>query len=144
MKKYLLIIAVAAAVIMLSFSCKSKMAVAEKAIDKTIDMAVFTNSNYTSKVYDDATAGLTVTVKKAKKNATEIVWEESFPSLALKLFPAAINAFVEAIHIPAIQAKDVLEVSYTLTYNSKGSTMQMQGDKVVTGKQSSDKIFINI
>jgi len=143
MKKLLSILTVAIAVSMFSFSCTSNKTIAEKTVNKTIDLAVFTDNNYTNKIYDAATAGLTLTVKKVNKNNVETVFEKSFPALALKFFPAAINAFKAAIEIPSVKEKDVLQVSYTLTYNSNGSVMQMQGDEMFTGKDGS-KLEINI
>lgn len=143
MKKVLSIITIAITIAVFSFSCSSKLAVAEKTVSKTINMAVFTDNNYTSKIYDVATAGLTVTVKKVNDKKTETVWEKSFPALALKFFPDAVNAFKAAIQIPSVNEKDVLQVSYTLTYNANGSIMQMQGDEVVTGKENG-QLEINI
>ena len=143
MKKFLSIITVAIAIAIFSFSCTNQQVAAAKTVSKTINMAVFTDNNYTSKIYDIATAALTVTVKKVDKNNTETVFEKSFPALALKFFPGAINAFKEAIEIPAVNEKDVLQVSYTLTYNANGSVLQMENNEVVTGKEDG-QLEINI
>ena len=144
MKKLLSIITVAVTTAILFSSCATRQATAEKTVSKTINMAVFTDNNYTPKIYDAATAGLTVTVKKVSSNKNEVVWEKSFPALALKFFPGAVNAFKEAIQIPALLEKDILQVSYTLTYNAGGNIMQMQGDEVVTPKESKGQLEINI
>jgi hypothetical protein len=143
MKKFFSIITIAIAIAIVSFSCTNKQIAAVQTVSKTINMAVFTDNNYTSKIYDVATAGLTVTVKKVNKNKAETVFEKSFPVLALKFFPAAINPFKEAIQIPAVNANDVLQVSYTLTYNANGSVMQMESNEVVTGKEDG-QLEINI
>ena len=144
MKKLLSIIALAGASLFSVSSTSTNTTVAEKTESKTINMAVFTSNNYNAAIYNASTAGLKITVKKANGNKTETVWEKSFPSLALKFFPGAVNAFKQVIEIPAILKKDVLQVSYILTYNTGGSIIQMQGDEVVDGKHSSGVIAINI
>ncbi|HWB24658.1 MAG TPA: hypothetical protein VG738_04220 [Chitinophagaceae bacterium] len=114
---------------------------AENLQSKTLSMAVYTDNNYAAKIYDASTAGLTISVKKVNAKSNEVVWVESFPALALKLFPTLENAFKPVIKIPAMSAKDVLEVSYTLTYDSKGSVLQMANTEVVT---ASDKGLLQI
>ncbi|HVX48716.1 MAG TPA: hypothetical protein VHB48_01115 [Chitinophagaceae bacterium] len=144
MKKIFIATAIAAASITAWFVYHySNTAVAENAGNKTISMAVYTSNNYTAKIYDAATAGLTVIVKKLNAKNNEVVLQQSFPALALKLFPSSENAFKPAITIPAVSGKDVLEVSYTLTYNSKGSILQMEGNQVIDGK-TDNAIDINI
>ena len=143
MKKFLSIIAVTAVIGIFPFSYKPTQAVAEKTVNKIIQMAVFTDNNYTPKIYDAATAGLTVTVKKVGSNKNEVVWEKSFPALALKFFPGTVNPFKMAIEIPGMLEKDVLQVSYTLTYNANGNILQMQGDEMFEPK-GNGQLEINI
>ncbi len=144
MKKFLSIIAFTAITSAFFFSCKPASVASEKTVSKTINMAVFTSNDYNAAIYNASTAGLKVTITKAKGNKTETVWEKSFPSIALKFFPGAVNAFKEAIQIPALLEKDILQVSYTLTYNTGGSIIQMQGDEFVDGKQNNGLLEINI
>lgn len=107
-------------------------------------MLVFTSSNYNAEVYDSSTATLAITVKKAGNKTDEVLWTKSFPELALKLFPASVNAFKEAIELPAVSSKDELQIIYTLTYNTAGKLMQLQGSEILTGKQANTTLDINI
>ena len=107
-------------------------------------MAVFTSNDYTAKVYEGTTAGLSIKVKKEQKGKDVVVLEKSFPSMPLQFFPGAVNAFKDSIQIAGIKNEETLQVSYTLTSNSNGSIMQMQGDEMITGLEKGTALNINI
>jgi len=144
MKRILILTAIAiiAAITIFSFTTSGKKV--QQTVSKTINMLVFTNSNYNAEVYDSSTASLAVTVKKAGSKAGEVLWTKSFPELALKFFPASVNAFKEAIELPAVSTKDELQIIYTLTYNTGGKVMYLQGSEMLTAKQGNTTLGINI
>jgi len=144
MKKIITITAIAiiAAATIFSFTAPGKGM--QQTVSKTINMLVFTNSNYNAAVYDLSTASLAITVKKAGSKTNEVLWTKSFPELALKFFPASVNAFKEAIELPAVSSKDELQITYTLTYNTGGKLMYLQGSEILSAKQANTKLDINI
>lgn len=144
MKKFISLIILTAAISVVCLSCSPNKSVTENTANKTINMAVFTSSNYTPKIYEGTTAGLEVTVKKAQKNKETVVLEKTFPSMPLQFFPDAVNAFKDSIKVAGLHNEDALEISYTLTYNSNGSVVKMQGDEVITGEEKSGTLNINI
>jgi hypothetical protein len=144
MKKFISSIILTAAISSICLSCSSNKTVDEKIANKTISMAVFTSSNYASKIYEGTTAGLEITVKKAQKNKETVVLEKTFPAIPLQSFPDALNAFKNSIKVSNVRNDDAVEISYILTYNSNGSVVKMQSDEVVSGEEQSDTLNINI
>jgi len=144
MKKILAVILAAITITAACFYSANIKPAPVAVVNKTVNMTVFTNNNYATKVYDASSAALTIKIKKAGSNSNATVWEKSFPALALKLFPDAVNAFKAAISLPSIPGSDDLQIFYVLTYNSNGSTLQLQGNEIVKAKQKSGSININV
>lgn len=144
MKKIIIltVIAIIAAASVFCFTAPGKAV--QQTVSKTINMLVFTSSNYNAEVYNSSTASLAITVKKAGSKTNEVLWTKSFPQLALKFFPASVNAFKEAIELPAVSSKDELQIIYTLTYNTGGKLMQLQGSEMLSAKQAKTNLDINI
>jgi exosome complex RNA-binding protein Rrp42 (RNase PH superfamily) len=144
MKKIFTIATAAALIGLVGLSCTSNKQIEQSSADKTINMQVYTTNNYSSKVYDGSTAALYISVNKTAKNKSEVVMEKTFPSMPLQYFPDAVNAFKDSILVAGVKQEEALNVSYTLTYNSNGSVVQMQGSEVITGNQKDGKLLINI
>lgn len=117
----------------------------EKAINKNISFEVYKTANYSSAVYHDASAGLQVTVVKVKGNERKVVWQKNYDARLLEQYPSAANAITQSVVIHnVVDSKEHLEVLYTLTYNSKGSVMQLQDGKVICSGIQGSRLFINI
>ena len=144
MKKFLSIAVFEALAGIFCQSCTTNKNVGESAADKTINMAVFTSNDYTAKIYEGTTAGLSITVKKTQLEKNVVVLEKTFPSMPLQFFPDAVNAFKDSIQVAGVKNEESIEISYTLTYNSNGSIIQMQGNEVIAGANKHGLVTINI
>src|SRR6266487_5421506 len=142
MKKYLLWLPVVwlslgAAI----YSTGTENATPEKVVNKNISFAVYKGNNYTSEVYNNTSAKLHITIVKVRGKNRTTVWNKTFDAKLLKEYPALENALSQQVTVPnVLDNKEHLEVTYTLTYNSNGSELQMQSGTVVYG--ASDKVDI--
>ncbi len=146
-KNILLWLAVGAAVVLLAAWSKPLIATInfEKPVSKNISFAVYTNSSYSSSVYNAASAKLQVTVVKVRGNKRSTVWQKEYDAKLLKDYPSLQNALAQKVTISnVVDSKDHLEVLYTITYNSNGSQIQLQDGAVVAKGAKNGNLFINI
>jgi hypothetical protein len=116
-----------------------------KAEDKQISLAIYANNNYTYKVYDEALAKVHVTVTKVKGNSKTVVWEKSFDAMPLSSYPTISDAITQEVSIPKVfDAKEELLVSYSITYESKGSVLEFVSREVVSKGSKKGSLFIAI
>ncbi len=146
MKKQLSGLVVITAALMLTAWIKpiKELITPEKAISKNISFEVYKASNYTAAIYNDASARLQVTVVKVRGNERSIVWQKNYDAKLLNQYPSAENAFSQNVVINnVVDSKEHLEVFYTLTYDSKGSVMQVQDGEVIAKGAKNGRLFIN-
>ena len=122
-----------------------KQATESKFVNKNISFAVYKGSSYTSGIYNNTSAQVHIIVEKVTtKGQHTIVWDKTLDSKYLSQYPSAENALKQNVTIPGVnQKKEYLVVYYTLTYNSKGSELQMQ-DGTIVKDSNSDKVDISI
>lgn len=122
-----------------------EMIAREKTISKNIRFEIFKTDNYTSSIYSDASARLQVTVVKVRGAERCVVWQKNYDAKLLSQYPSAANAISQNIVIPNVaDNKEHLEVLYTLTYDSKGSVMQLQDGAVISKGAKNGNLSINI
>jgi hypothetical protein len=115
----------------------------EKTTNANISFAVYKSDNYSSDVYNTTSATVHITITKVSGNNRTVVWDKTFDAKLLKQYPSLEHAITQQVTIPnVLDQKEHLEVTYTLTYNSNGSELQMQNGTEVYG--SSDKLNISI
>jgi hypothetical protein len=115
-----------------------------KPVEKNISFALYKGSEYTSDVYNSTSATVHITIEKVSAKGRSIVWEKTFDAQMLKQYPSMQEAIAQTVKIPNVfDAKEHLEVAYTLIYNSNGSELQMQNEVVVKGKDAG-KVYIGI
>ena len=143
MKKHLLWLPVVLLVLGAAIYKPVKEAIEEKPVDKSISFAVYKGTNYASDVYNYTSARVHITVEKVSGKNRTIVWNKTFDAKLLKQYPSIQNALAQKVTVSNVfDKKEHIEVTYTLTYNSNGSELQMQGGTVVLGK--SEKVDISI
>ncbi|MEP7318733.1 MAG: hypothetical protein ABI921_08320 [Panacibacter sp.] len=114
-------------------------------VSQSISFAVYKGNNYTSEVYNNTSAQIHITVEKVSGNNRSKVWDKTFDAKQLKQYPSIENALSQKVTVPnVLNKKEHLEVTYTLTYNSKGSELRMQNGTVVSGDLKSGKVDISI
>jgi hypothetical protein len=116
----------------------------EKYVNKNISFAVYKNDSYASEVYDNTSAQVHIIIEKAGKNRSTVICDTTLTSKMLKDYPSIKKAQYQKIIIPAINiGQEHLEIKYILTYNSKGSELQMQ-DKTVVSNDGTTQVDISI
>ena len=115
-----------------------------KPVSKSISFSVYKGSKYTSGIYDNTSAQVQIVVEKVNnKGERTTVWDTTLDAKLLKQYPTAAQALSQRITVSNVnEKKEHLEVKYVLTYNSKGSELQMQDDMVVSEKSSKLNISI--
>jgi hypothetical protein len=138
-----IIVAAAVAVYTMSGSIKEIVTPA-KPVEKNISFALYKGSDYNSDVYNSTLATVHITIEKVSRKGRTTVWEKTFDAQTLKQYPSLQQAIAQTVKVPNVfDSKEHLEVSYTLTYNSKGSELQMQNGIMVNGN-GTDKVYISI
>jgi len=79
-----------------------------------------------------------------KGNQRKQVWSKTFDAKLLKQYPSPEQAIFQTVMIPKVFCKEQLEITYTITYNSGGSELQMQSATVIPGTEITDKLDISI
>ena len=122
-----------------------KEATKAKLVNQNISLAVYKSNDYTAKVYDNTSAQVHIIVEKVNsKGKRTIVWDKTMDAKSLSEYPSAENAVKQNITVHNVnQKKEYLVVDYTLTYNSKGTELQMHDAEVVKDTNS-NKVDISI
>ena len=104
----------------------------EEPVSKNIAFTIYKGANYSSKVYDGTSVQIHIIVEKVRGSKSTVVWDKTFDEKLLKQYPSLENAITQQVNIANVfEKKEQLVVRYYLTYNSKGSELQMQEARVV-------------
>jgi hypothetical protein len=146
MKKLLLTLTFTTVVVTASFHAQVLHWIRpEKTISKEIHLNVAADFNYSCRVYDHSFAKVSLTILKIKGNEMDTLWEKQYPDVPLKKFPSLKQALRQTIHIPGVvDSKEQIVLSYTITYTSKESILQIQKHKFVSKGKSNDQFYIII
>ncbi len=117
----------------------------EQPVNKNIQLAVYANGNYTSDAYKKSCAKLDITVTKIRGSKSTVVWSKIFDYKELKDYPICKNALTLQISIPNVfDSKERIVITYKLTYDSKGSILEMESDKEISKGSKNDQVYIKI
>lgn len=147
MKKQLLWLPVVLAAVMLTAWNKPlrEMIAPEKTVSKNISFAVYSKDNYNNSIYANASAKLKITIVKVRGLDRSIVWQKQYDAKLLNQYPSLEKAVAQNVTVKnVVDSKEKLEVIYTLTYNDKGSELQLQDGVVVSKGEKEGKLFVNI
>jgi hypothetical protein len=116
-----------------------------KLVNRDISFTVYKSNSYSSAIYNNTSVQVRIIVEKVStKGQRTIVWDKTLQKKYLSQYPSAENALKQNIIISGInEKKEYLVVHYTLTYNSKGSELQMQ-DGTVINDNNSGKVDISV
>lgn len=144
MKKYLLWLPVVVMVVGTAMYRPVKEALNEKPVDKSISVAIYKGNSYLSEIYNNTSAKLTISIVKVKGRERTVVYSQTCDAKLLKQFPSAEQAMAQTITVPKMLSKEQLEITYTVTYDSDGTTLQMQSGEVLAGNENAAKLSISI
>lgn len=120
------------------FSSKQK-------VSKEISLSIFTENNYNLPAYADQQATIEVTVSKVKNNQQVVLSKEVFTPLQLKQFPTAANAINTKLNVKDVMSRsETLMVTYSISYNSKGSVIVVENNEIINKETGKDNISVKI
>lgn len=145
MKKHLLWLPIVL-VIIAAFTTKTVINTNKvKPVDKQVQLTIYSKNDYTASVYDEALASINVTVTKVKGSSRIVVWQKTFNAIPLKSYPTIGNAFTQQVNIPNVMdTKEKLEVTYSITYDSKGSVLKFVNGEILPKGVTKDNLMIHI
>lgn len=118
---------------------------AEKAMDKQISFSIARDSNYNGQAYDMELATVHVIIFKVKAKKQIVLWQKVFDTMQLKMYPTTAKALCQTVTVKNIyDSKEKLFVTYIVTYNTKGSIIQLENGTCVTKNAKEEKLCINI
>ena len=104
----------------------------DKPVEKEIAFSLYKGSSYASKAYKGSSAEIYIAVEKVRSTTRSVVWDTTLDAMLLSKYPSLKKAMSKKIIIPnVIENKEHLEMTYLLTYNSKGSILKMQSSHLI-------------
>lgn len=132
MKKYTIGLAVILLITCAAFYKPVKKIFQEEPVNKNIAFTIYKGASYSSKVYDGTSVQIHIVVEKVRGSKSTIVWNKTFDEKLLKQYPSLENAITQQVNIADVfEKKEQLVVRYYITYNSKGSELQMQDARII-------------
>ena len=144
MKTYLLWLPAVVIAVSTAMYRPVKEALTEKPSDKSISVAIYKGNSYAADIYSNTSAKLHITIEKVNGNCRTQVWSQTLDAKMLKEYPSAEQALAETVMVPKVFSKENLQVTYTITYDSDGSELQMQSAEIVSGNTKETKLSISI
>ncbi len=118
---------------------------AEKAVNKEVSFSITRDSNYNEKAYDMASATVRVVIFKVRDNKQTILWNKVYGSKLLKDFPVNDKQMAETVTVRNISdRKEKLFVTYIVTYNTKGSVVELQNGTTLAKGANQGKLEISL
>jgi len=145
MKKKLVIIATALALVSGSGLFFAQHVSSSASVSKDINVEVYKNASYISPAYKNATAALQVTVVRVRGDKRDTAFQHTFQPKELKDYPASDKPMVQKITVPNVNdKKERLEIYYQLTYDSQGSILNLLNATTIGKGQQTGKLHIQI
>jgi hypothetical protein len=116
----------------------------DKPVNKSINLSIYRENNYSSAAYDSTMASVHITLYKIVGDKYTTVYEKTLSSMQLKQFPDMQNAINSSLTIPNIfNKKEKLLINYAVTYNTQGSQLTLN-NYMITNAANRDNLKINI
>jgi hypothetical protein len=116
----------------------------DKPVNKSINLTIYKENNYSSAAYDSTMASVHITLYKVVGDKYTTVYEKTLSSMQLKQFPDVQNAINSSLTIPSLfNRKEKLLINYAVTYNTRGSQLTLN-NYMVTNAANKDNLKINI
>lgn len=116
-----------------------------KNVTKNVTLSVYKGFNYASEVYGNTTAQVKIVVEKVSKSGRSTIWQEDISPTELANYPSVESASKRKLIIPNIDdKKETIQVTYTLTYNSKGSEINLYKTEPLSKGTQNGTVVIKI
>ncbi len=114
----------------------AKMYPAEKPVNKSINLSIYRDDNYSSAAYDSTIASVHITISKVTGSKLTVMYDKTLSSMQLNKFPGAQNALISNLIIPdLLNSKEKLLINYTITYSTQGSTLTFSNNVMSSAAQ---------
>jgi hypothetical protein len=146
MKKLFFTVIFTLAVVTASFHAQVKNLVhPEHKINKSINMTISTDNNYSPRIYANSEAMLDYTIVKVRGRHIDTLMQSQYPSYKLRKLSSLARVFNQTIEIPNVaDRKEQIVIFYTITYKTKGSVLKVQSQKLVARGVTEDQLCIHI
>jgi len=132
-------------VVTLVFANKLFSGSSSNMINKKIDLAIYTDNNYSAGAYDSSLAQVEVTVERVIGNSSYTAITKTYDAKQLKQYATEKNAVADLVNIQGVKDdKEVLIIIYNVTYNTKGSKFTIQGKEVIGRGEPQKRINVVI
>jgi len=124
---------------------RKKMGDAEQPVKKNISFAVCFDRNYSAAAYENALAQPRIIINKLRAGSKIVVWDKTYDFKQLRDYSSLKDGILENVVINNLmESKEELEVTYILTYNTKGSVLKMCNDTIFTASTQRGQVYINL
>ena len=114
-------------------------------VNKKIDLAIYIDNNYSSAAYDSSLAQVEVTVMRVNGNSSYTALTKTYDAKQLKQFATEKNAETDLVNIQSVKDdKELLIITYNVTYNTKGSKFTIERKEVVRRGETQKRIDVVI
>lgn len=115
-----------------------------KAVKKEISFSITGKNDYTLQAYNDAVAEIQISITKISGNKKVVLWKKEFGNMLLKQYNSD-KIPIENVNINnTFYAKEMIEVSYTITYKSNGKVLKLGRNIMLDKAASKDKLEIEV
>jgi hypothetical protein len=114
-------------------------------VNKKIDLAIYTDNNYSSAAYNNSLAQVEVTVTRVNGNSSYTALTKTYDEKQLKQFATEKNAETDLVNIQDVKDdKELLIITYDVTYNTKGSKFTIEREEVIRKGEIQKRIDVII
>jgi len=114
-------------------------------VNKKIDLAIYIDNNYSSAAYDSSLAQVEVTVMRVNGNSSYTALTKTYDAKQLKQFATEKNPETDLVNIQSVKDdKELLIITYNVTYNTKGSKFTIERKEVVRRGETQKRIDVVI
>jgi hypothetical protein len=117
----------------------------EKPTSKTIEISMFSSSDYSQEVYKNSKAKVEVTISKYRNKKFEVVYSTTLEAGDLMNIPTENNAFVKYVQVDNFyENKELLVATYTVSYESNGSILKYNKHILIPESKGKRELNLNI
>jgi hypothetical protein len=101
--------------------------ISEKPTTKNLNLEVYKSNDYSSAIYNDASAKICITITKVSRKSRITIWTKTFDAIQLKQYPSIENPLLQKVAIAnVVDSKEHLEILSTIMYYNNGSVLEIK------------------
>jgi hypothetical protein len=145
MKKIILEILLGLSLTAIFHTMLTNVFTAEKPVTKQISYSIARDISYNQQAYDKAVATVHVVIFKVRDHKQIVLWNKNYDATPLKNYPVTASALQQTVTVNNIlEGKEKLYVTYTITYNTKGSTIQIENGTCLAKGDNKGRLLISL